>query len=103
MRILLRHRLLTALFVAFSVLYVVQSSVLSQDRMALQRYNLSDAQGALLSLTVALPYIIIWFIALVGYLRLKTYARTIADSKDGAAFNLICAGLLGLTVWLPLS
>lgn len=101
--IFLREKRLTALYALFIVIYLLQNLVPAVDAKTLAKYQISATQLKLLGLTVALPYIIIWLISLVGYVRLKQYSRTIASDKDGKAFNTISYGVLGLSLWLPLS
>src|SRR5688572_2158236 len=101
--LLLRHKKTTALFILFAAFYIAQILLVSPDRATLAKYDVTEAKLTLLSLTIALPYILIWFIALVGYESLKSYAAGIAGSKDGKGFRTITLGILFLTLWLPLS
>lgn len=94
------------LVVAFAILiliYLVQILFAPIDKITLHRYHITTSQTRALGLTVALPYIIIWLVALIGYLRLKTYSDVIAGSKDGKAFETISKGVLLFALWLPLS
>lgn len=98
-----RYKKLTALFLLFSAIYLAQSVLIKPDQTALDKYHISASQAVALGLTVAIPYIVIWFIALLGYLRLRSYAESIADSQDGAAFTIISCGVGLLALWLPIS
>lgn len=99
---ILRSKLLW-LYVAFIVAYVTLTLSTKTDQATLTKYSLSAAQARALSLTIVIPYIFIWLIALVGYLRLRTYALLIRDSKDGKAFRTISTGVLWLCLWLPIA
>jgi len=57
----------------------------------------------LLGLSVEIPYLIVWVIALFGYLGLKNYTQTLKGSRDGEGFSLIASGIFILALWLPLS
>lgn len=90
-------------FGLLALVYVVQTAVLPPDPATLHRYHITSATASLLGLSVALPYVVTWVIALIGYIRLRVYADTITDSPDGEAFKTIADGVLGLAVWLPLT
>ncbi|HYH36226.1 MAG TPA: hypothetical protein VD706_01870, partial [Candidatus Saccharimonadales bacterium] len=66
---MLKYKWLSGLFITFSLVYVAQTALIRPDQATLDKYHLSAAQAVVLGLTVALPYLVIWFIALVGYLR----------------------------------
>jgi len=101
--LLLRHRSKALLFAAFIATYILQTVLPAPDKAALTHYHLTTASAKVLGLTVIIPYIAIWVIALLGYLRLRTYSDTIARSKDGFAFHTISQGLWLLVLWPPLS
>ncbi len=95
--------MLSSLYVLFIAVYLFQILALPADKATLKKYHLGTTQVRVLALTVAIPYIIIWLVALVGYLRLKAYTGLIKKDKDGAAFQKISQGIFWLTLWLPLS
>jgi hypothetical protein len=101
--IMSRYKKLTALFIVLSIAYLLLTILLPVDKSTLHKYHISHAEDIILALTITIPYLIIWFIALVGCLRLRSYISTIFKSKDGAAFRTIGTGILWLTLWLPLS
>lgn len=103
MKLLLKYKSISALFIALSAVYLAAIIFEGPDKAILAKYDLTATQLVWLSLTVALPYVIIWFIALFGYLRFRWYSAAIKDSSDGAAFAVISRGLLLLSVWLPVS
>ncbi len=98
-----KYKKLTALFILFSGIYLALSLLLPADKAALDKYHLTAAKAAGLTLTITIPYLMIWFVALVGYLRLRSYTETISNSKDGSAFQTISTGILWLALWLPIS
>lgn len=102
-KLLLRYKLVSALFVAMAVLYVVQSILAPVEDETLEKYHITILRVHELALTIGLPYVVIWIIALVGYLRLRMYTESLGKSKDGVAFGLITKGVFWFTLWLPLS
>jgi hypothetical protein len=101
--VLQRNKRLTLLYLGFITIYLLQTLLSTADKAALAKYHINAAQLKLVGLTVALPYIAIWIISLIGYLRLKSYVAHIEHDKDGAAFKTISHGVLGLSLWLPVS
>ncbi len=98
-----RTKIIPLVFLALTFVYLAQSILIRPDAAVLQKYHITENQAIFLTLTIALPYIVIWFIALFGYLRLAAYAALIKDSKDGKAFVAISNGILAVTLWLPIS
>lgn len=101
--LLAKNKLLSLLFLIVSLVYVAQTVLDKPDPATLTKYHITADRVHFLGLMIALPYILIWFASFIGYLRLKTYTRIIAGSKDGRAFKTITSGVLLLGVWLPLS
>lgn len=98
-----KSQLVIILFVLFSVLYVLQTLLVKPDPASLSRYHITATQARELSLTIIIPYIIIWAIAVAGFLRLDRYSRMIAGSRDGQAFARITTGVLWLSLGLPVT
>jgi len=59
-------------------------------------YQLSTIQLLLLQLTIIVPVLLIWLVALYGAVRFKQYAYLIKGSPDGRALDLVTTGLLVL-------
>jgi hypothetical protein len=100
---MLSHKKIFGLFIILALVYAGQSLLMPPDQTTLDRYDISRTQLSLILLTIILPYIVIWFIALRGYLSLRVYTQTIKASRDGRAFNLIAKGLLALALWMPVT
>ncbi len=101
--LMFKYKWLSVLFVAFSAIYLAQAVLIAPDKAVLTKYHITAGQGVALTLSVAIPYLLIWATALIGYLRLRDYTAAINDSPDGTAFTVISRGMLLLTLWLPLS
>lgn len=72
------------------------------DQEALQRYNMTEIQSRILSLSIVIPIATIWFVAFYGYSRFRDYSRMIRKSTDGKAFSQISTGLAILAIGLPI-
>lgn len=99
----LMYRRVALVFAAFTLIYVLQTLLIPADKSVLSRYGITSGQLTVLSLAVIIPYLIIWFIALTGYLRLDDYTDSIDGTKDGRAFRDIAKGLLLIAAWMPVS
>lgn len=91
------------IFSILAAVYVGLTFIIPSDSDAASRYNLSASEIKILSLTVIVPYILIWSAAAYGFWRLKVYSTKIHKSKDGKALGWIADGLLLLALWLPIS
>jgi hypothetical protein len=89
--------------VGFTAVYIGQALNAVPDPRVLHKYDITLDQLHLLTLSVIIPYIIIWFIGLVGYMRMKVYVSALGDSDDGKAFGTLALGILMLVIWLPTS
>ncbi len=98
-----KYKRLTSLFIILSATYIALTVLLPPDKAALAKYHLTASQAIALGLTISLPYLVIWFIALVGYLRLRSYTDSIAHTKDGDAFLRMSQGIFLFAAWLPIS
>lgn len=89
-------------FIALIILYLSLTLAIPPDASVLTRYNLRPPQLAMLRLSVSVPLVIIWLIALYGFICIYRYANSIRTHKDGKAFMTISNGLGVLTFGLPI-
>ena len=75
-----------------------QSSVLN----AAKGLGFSLIEGIVILLALIIPYGVIWFVALYGALKLRSYTRSILKTPDGSAFARIDIGLFILVLALVL-
>jgi hypothetical protein len=101
--LLRKNWIISAPFLALAVVYIWQvlTATVSPDEQA--QYHASEAQIHKLSLAIALPYIVIWIVGLVGYLWLRSYTAYLGKDKDAGGFRSLTFGVGLLTFWLPLS
>jgi len=98
-----RYYRLVLLFAACAGLYLAAVLATPNERSLLYQYDFDQDKAALITLMIYLPFVCVWFIALIGYMRLREYVRTIRDSVDGKPLVLVTRGVFWLTVRLPLS
>ena len=71
-------------------------TLLSPIGNRINTYGLDHDHIRLIQVTLVLPIIGVWFIALWGSLRFKNYAVGISEGADGRALNTVANGLLTL-------
>lgn len=91
------------LFLFLSAIYVLLVMLLPTDPATLARYDITESQARVLNLTVVVPLMGIWYMALQGFIRFRGYAKTIRTTKEGWAFTLLSCGLMFLAFGLPLN
>jgi hypothetical protein len=79
-----------ALFL-WSIFYIVGTVAAP---LSPNRFNITPSKTHFLQITIALPVVVIWFIALSGAARFKEYANSINKYKDGKAMDEFANGLL---------
>lgn len=99
----MRTRPYVLVFVALVLLYVGLVFALPPNPQTLERYELSVAQARLLNLTVVIPLVIIWLTALYGFVTLRRYANSVAETKEGPSFKYLSFGLMVLAFSLPIN
>jgi hypothetical protein len=57
-------------------------------------------ESLLLRLSIALPELVIWAVAIMSAVRFKEYAHSIRETQDGGALNLIANSLLVLVLYV---
>lgn len=92
-----------SIFILLAAAYVALILLLPPDPISLAQYNLTVESARKLSLSFALPYIIIWFIACYGALTLKGYGQSIDNHNDGKALTTIAEGLFIIALIMPVT
>lgn len=93
-------------FWAFTLLILVYVGLafgLPSDPEVLKRYEITQGQARLLNLTIIAPIVIVYFTALYGFLRFRSYAKSIENSKEGKPLKQISIGLAVLAFGLPIA
>jgi hypothetical protein len=89
--------------VGLSVLYIVLIFILPTNHVAMHHYNLSSIEYRIITATIALPTIAVWFAAFWGYSKLREYSQAISKSKEGPHFRKLGRGCAWLAWSLPLT
>jgi hypothetical protein len=79
--LLAENKRFSGVYLLLVVVYLLQSLATTINPTVLSKYHVDVLQIRLLILTIALPYVVIWFMAFIGYLRLTAYAKLIAHEK----------------------
>jgi hypothetical protein len=77
-------------FVVASLVYIIGTLI---GPLSPNRFNLTPSKTHFLQLTIALPIVLIWAVAIYGAARFKIYTNKIKQHKDGMALNQIAIGL----------
>lgn len=85
-----------------AVLYLLLELILPANKIVLHEYRLNTLQYHILLFLVAIPVIALWFMAFYGYSRLDHYAKSIASTPEGPAFEGLAKGLLWLAWGIPI-
>ncbi len=101
--LILKYKRVTTFYALLVSIYLLEVVLFPTDKSVLIKYHLTTLQAKLLSLSVALPSIIIWFVALLAFLGLYHYSKTLNKTRAGKAFKTLSIGVFFLSIWLPLS
>lgn len=81
---------------ALTIVYLLLTFFSPIDPASLKRFNINEVQTRLLQLSLAVPILAIYYTAVYGAVRFKTYSLTIKGSPDGKAYDALANGLLAL-------
>lgn len=89
-------------YVTFVLLYAA-SFMVPRSISTLQRLDLTPLEYRLVSLTVLIPVVLIWFAAFYGYNKLRIYSDMIKDTPDGKHVRHLATGIMILAFGLPIT
>lgn len=98
-----RTKTIIIVYSLLALTYIALVWFLPPNRNSLDKYNLTILQAKLINLTFILPLIGVWFSALYGYVRFRSYALVIRKSPEGQPFKNLANGLMVLSFGLPLT
>jgi len=84
-------------FAVASLVYIVGTLA---GPLSPTRFNLTASKTRFLELTIALPVVLVWAIAVYGAARFEAYTNKIRNHKDGRVLNQISLGLTVLVASL---
>ncbi|HYH36436.1 MAG TPA: hypothetical protein VD706_02975, partial [Candidatus Saccharimonadales bacterium] len=91
----LQHYLLLAFF------YVMLILLLPANTITMREYHLSGLEYRIVSFAIALPALVVWLAAFIGYAKLKEYAYAIRKAPEGIHFDQLANGCAWLAWSLP--
>jgi hypothetical protein len=74
------------------IIYICLVVFLPASKQVMSTYHLNVHEYHILLLTVQLPTIIMWFAAFYGYKKLREYAASIENTKEGGVFAVLARG-----------
>ncbi len=98
-----KHSWTIVLFMVLSLIYTWQLFGIPPDQASLAKYQLSYAAAQILRLSIAVPVIASWFMALYGSLKIERYAQLMRKTSEALVWRRIAQGFLWLALSLPLS
>lgn len=99
----MNRRNLVLFFIILIVVYLWLSLSAPVDTEAVERFHITAGELTRLRLTITLPVIGIWLLALYGFLRLLDYAKSIKGAPESGPLRLIGKGLMILAFGLPIA
>lgn len=94
---------LVILFALLVTLYVLVTFATPTNPAVLERYRMDAFEYQVMRAAIAVPLMVVWFVALYGFSKLLTYARSIHKSSDGEGFMWVAAGLGVQALGLPIN
>ena len=82
--------------------YIVLIFLLPASKATMRAYHFSPLQYRTVLFAVALPSLLTWFAAFVGYNKLRQYAVILRKSPEGEYFNRLATGCAWLAWSLPI-
>lgn len=89
-------------FGSLSLLYTLLIIALPANTLTMQVHTLSSLEYKIISFAIAIPSIIVWLAAFIGYEKLYDYARSIRKSSEGESFHTLARGVKWLAWSLPI-
>jgi hypothetical protein len=96
-------KLFYGILVVLVLAYISVIFFLEPDARTLTRYGLDATQLRLVSLTVIIPMMAIWFAMFFSIVNVGKYAQTIRGAAEGKGFRLLTLGLIALGLTMPVN
>lgn len=93
----LQHYLWVALFYALLIFFLPASTATRHE------YHLSAIEYHIVSFAVAIPSLMVWLAAFVGYAEMREYARSVRKTPEGIYYDQLAGGCMWLAWSLPIS
>ena len=90
-------------YVMLAVFYVALIMLLPANSVTMHEYNLSALEYKIVLLALAIPSLLVWLAAFIGYAKLRLYARSLSKTPEGIYFDELAGGCTWLAWSLPIS
>lgn len=85
------------------IIYTVLIFALPANSITQQKYDLTSFEYRLIMFSLAVPSLLLWFAAFIGYGTLRQYAHALRHTDEGADFLRLSQGCTWLVWSLPIS
>lgn len=90
-------------YTVLAIFYVLLVLILPAGQATMREHSLTTVEYRIIRLSIAVTYLISWFVAFYGYKKLMDYAQSIKKTREGEAFRQLTVGCIWLAWSLPLS
>lgn len=90
-------------YAMLAVFYILLIFLLPANTATMNDYHLSTFEYRIVAFAVALPALVVWLAAFIGYAQLRKYARAVSKTPEGIYFDQLAAGCTWLAWSLPVS
>jgi len=90
-------------YTLLTIAYLLLLFLLPASPKTVEMYKLTDLNYHVLMFLIAMPSIMVWFVAFLSHSMLKSYAEAIRKTKEGASFNRLATGAAWLAWSLPIA
>ncbi len=89
-------------YVIVAILYMLLIFTLPANTAVMREHSFSDLQYKVILFGFAIPSLMAWLAAFVGYSRLNQYAQSVAKTPEGSSFQQLAKGCTWLAWSLPI-
>lgn len=97
------HKYMVRVFVLLVILHVLLSYRIPVAKETVERFELDHTEALWLRTAVLIPTLIIWTIALYGFLHILRYGSTIKESPESKPISMLGTGLMLLAFGFPIA
>jgi hypothetical protein len=90
-------------YILLTVFYILLIFLLPASTITMRDYQLSAFEYRIVVFAVALPAVLVWLAAFIGYAKLREYAYAIRKTPEGIYFDQLAEGCTWLAWSLPVS
>jgi hypothetical protein len=84
-----------------AVVYVLLLFLLPASSATMREYHLTALEYRVAAFAVAIPSLLTWFAAFIGYAKLREYAHSVRKTPEGISYDQLAGGVTWLAWSLP--